>query len=125
MPPSEISPPEIWSENNRKVSITKDFAPLKKIHGRKPVAMSLILHQTKLEASPPKDVGEQAFLVEADALHQMLGFCHNNFSPIADMALVLDIWNPSEETFPNMYTFNPPPPIYGQIYEKRVATHKF
>ena len=35
-------PPEIWSENNRKISITKeicitiDFAPLEKIPGRKP-----------------------------------------------------------------------------------------
>ena len=29
-------PPEIWSENNRKISIIIDFAPLKKISGRKP-----------------------------------------------------------------------------------------
>ena len=41
--PSEtFAPPKIWSENNRKISTTKeicitiDFAPLEKIPGRKP-----------------------------------------------------------------------------------------
>ena len=53
--------------------------------------MSPILPQTKLEAIPPKDVREEAFLVEANALHQMLGFCHKNFSPIAHMALFFGI----------------------------------
>ena len=43
MPPEAVCPLEIWSENNRKISITKefcitiDFAPLKKILGIKPV----------------------------------------------------------------------------------------
>ena len=41
-PLRQFAPPEIWSENNRKISITKeicitiDFAPLEKMHGRKP-----------------------------------------------------------------------------------------
>ena len=41
-PPETFAPPEIWSENNRNISITKeicitiDFAPLKKISGRIP-----------------------------------------------------------------------------------------
>ena len=48
-----------------------------------------ILPQIKFEAIPYKDAGEVAFQPEADRSHQILGFCHNSFSLVAHMALIL------------------------------------
>ena len=50
----------------------------------------LILPQIKFEPSPSKDAREVAFQPEADRSHQSLGFCHNSFSLVAHMALVLE-----------------------------------
>ena len=52
-------------------------------------SMTLILPQIKFEAIRSKDAGEVAFQPEADSSHQILGFCHNNFSLVAHMALIL------------------------------------
>ena len=53
-------------------------------------SMTLILPQIKFEAIHSKDAGEVAFQSEADRLHQILGFCHNNFFLVAHMALILE-----------------------------------
>ena len=49
--------------------------------------MALILPQTNTEAIPPKDKGGDTFLVEADALRQILGFGCNKFPPLVLMGL--------------------------------------
>ena len=49
-----------------------------------------------------------AFQPEADRSHQILGFYHKSFSLVAHLAVILEFWTPSKETFPKMYT--PPPP---------------
>ena len=53
--------------------------------------MTLILPQIKFEAILSKDVGGVAFQAEADVLHQILGICHNSFSLVSHMALILRI----------------------------------
>ena len=40
-PPQRL-PPNIWSENNRRISIIIDFIPLKKVPARKPTFVSLL-----------------------------------------------------------------------------------
>ena len=46
-PHEAFAPPKIWSEDNRKISITIDFAPLNKIPGRKPTcSYSKQFHKT-------------------------------------------------------------------------------
>ena len=63
--------------------------------------------------------------------HHILDFCHNNFFLVAPMALLVNFFGlPSEETFPKVYTFAPPPPpIYCSQRRakctKYVGTHKF
>ena len=52
-------------------------------------SMAQILPQTKFQVIPPKDVGEVAFLAETDASCQVLGFCRDDFSSLAHMALIL------------------------------------
>ena len=64
--------------------------------------MTLILSQIKFGAIPSKNVGGVAFQAEADASHQILGFYCNNFPIVAPMALILNFFAPSEETFPKM-----------------------
>ena len=54
-------------------------------------SMTLISPQIKLEAIPSKNAGEVAFQPEADRSHQILGFCHNSFSLVAHMALILKL----------------------------------
>ena len=56
-------------------------------------SMTLILPQIKFETIPSKDAGEVAFQPEADRSHQILGFCHNSFSLIAHMALILKFFD--------------------------------
>ena len=56
-------------------------------------SMTLILPQIKSEASPSIDVGGVAFQAEANALHQILGFCRNSFSLVAPMALILNFFD--------------------------------
>ena len=56
-------------------------------------SMTLILPQIKFEAIPSKDAGEVAFRCEADRTHQILGFCHNSFSLVAHMALILEFFD--------------------------------
>ena len=51
--------------------------------------MSLILPELKFEAIPSEDAGEVAFQPAADRSHQILGFCHNSFSSVTHMALIL------------------------------------
>ena len=51
--------------------------------------MTLILHQNKFEAIPSKDAGGVAFQPQGDRSHQIFGFCHNSFSLVAHMALIL------------------------------------
>ena len=53
--------------------------------------MTLMLAQIKFEAIPSKDAGEVAFQPEVDRSHQILGFCHNSFSLVAHMALILKV----------------------------------
>ena len=54
-------------------------------------SMILILPQIKFEAIPSKNVGDWvAFQLEADRSHQMLGFCHKSFSPVAHLAVILE-----------------------------------
>ena len=55
--------------------------------------MVLILPQTTFEAIPPKDVGGDALLAEADASPQILDLCCNNIPPIVPMALTLKYLN--------------------------------
>ena len=52
-------------------------------------SITLILPQIKFDAVPTKDTGEVAFQPEADRSDQILGFCHNSFSLVAHMALIL------------------------------------
>ena len=52
--------------------------------------MILILPQIKFEAISSKDAVEVAFQSDADRSHQSLGFCHNRFSLVAHMALILE-----------------------------------
>ena len=52
-------------------------------------SMILILPQIKFEAIPSRDAGEVAFQAEANTSHQILGFCHNSFSLVAHMLLIL------------------------------------
>ena len=51
--------------------------------------MTLIMPQIKFEAIPSKDAGIVSFQPEADRSHQILGICHNNFSLVTPMALIL------------------------------------
>ena len=48
-----------------------------------------MLPQIKSEAISSKDAGKVAFQPEVDRSHQILGFCHNSFSLIAHMSLIL------------------------------------
>ena len=53
-----------------------------------------VLIQSKFEAVPPTEVGGVALSAssaEVDTLHQILGFCLNNFSPKVTMTLVLKV----------------------------------
>ena len=52
-------------------------------------SMALIFPQIKFEAIPSKDAGEVAFQAETDTSDQILGFCHNSFSLVAHMVLIL------------------------------------
>ena len=52
--------------------------------------MTLILPQIIFEAIPSKDAGEVAFQPKADRSHQISGFCHNSFSLVAHMGLILE-----------------------------------
>ena len=70
-----------------------------------------MLSQTNFEAIPPKHVGGNAYLAEADPSNQILGFCRNSFFSHGSYGSDFEIfWNPSEGTFPKMYRFNSPPP---------------
>ena len=51
--------------------------------------MTQIFPRSKLAAILPKHVGGDALLTETDTVHQILGFCRNNFCPIASMAPIL------------------------------------
>ena len=60
--------------------------------------------------------------------HHILHFCHNNFFLVAPMALLVNFWTPSEETFPEVYTFVPhPSDLSFSTFKctKCVGTHKF
>ena len=52
-------------------------------------SMTIIVPQIKFEAIPSKDTGEVAFQAKADTSHEVLGFCHNSFSLVAHMVLIL------------------------------------
>ena len=53
--------------------------------------MTLILPQIKFGAILSKDVRGVAFQDEVDVLHQILGICHNSFSLVAHIVLILKI----------------------------------
>ena len=52
-------------------------------------SLTRILPQIKFEAIASRDAEKVAFQPEADSSHQILGFCHNSFSLVAHMALIL------------------------------------
>ena len=56
-------------------------------------SLALILPQIKFEnkSNPSRDAGEVAFQAETDMSHQILGFCHNSFSLVAHIVLVLKL----------------------------------
>ena len=58
----------------------------------------IILPQIKFEEILSNDVGGVAFQAEADVLHHILGICHNSFSLVAHMALILKILKRSFQT---------------------------
>ena len=72
-------------------------------------SMTLILLKSKFEAIPSKDAGEVAFQVEADTSRQILGFCHNSFSYVARMVLILKFLN--SQSFQKCILL--PPLMYG------------
>ena len=56
-------------------------------------SVTLMLPRIIFEAIPSKDAGEVAFQPEANRSHQILGFCHNSFSLVAHMALILTFFD--------------------------------
>ena len=71
-------------------------------------SITLILPQTKYEAISSEDVRGDTFLVQTDALSQILGFGCNKFSFVVPMDLSLKILESyTEETFLKIYNFIP------------------
>ena len=71
--------------------------------------MILILPKIKFEAIPSKDAVAVAFWPDTDRSHEISSFCHNSFSLVDHMALILEYLDSSERAIPKMYLCAPSP----------------